>query len=295
MSTIVAAMDVIIDFAQSMAGKRNDHSRLLCSAKQSDRMVTYCAYFVFLACAAVVALQFTDHDFSLVLTSSAGVQCLGFFLLNQKVRKQKSCEGLSSKTLEMYCLFLVFRLGSTLFKNGYLPVDRSGDWVYQVADIGTLLVVLHLLYAMHRKHPDTYDKANDSLPIFNFLPACVLLAVFVHGDLNDSPFFDVIWTISMYLDTIAMLPQLYLMMKKGGEVEALTSHFVACLFVSRACSFAFWFYGYVEISPAGSHNAAGLMIILAHSLQLFLCADFMYYYVRSVVKQSRLALPSIDV
>lgn len=294
MSVIVQAMDAVINFAQTLAGSNHDHSRL-CSAKQSEKAVTSAAYLVFAACAMLVGHQFTDRDFSLVLTTSAGVQCLGFFLLSTKVRKQKSVEGLSSKTLEMYCLFLVTRLTSTLCKNGYLPVDRSGDFVYQMADIGTLLVLLHLLYTMHRKHPETYDKANDSLAILNFLPACVLLAVCIHGDLNDSVFFDIMWTLSMYIDTIAMLPQLYLMMKKGGEVEALTSHFVACLFASRACSFAFWFYGYVEIAPEGHHNAAGLAIILAHSLQLLLCADFMYYYVRSVVKQQKMSLPSIEV
>jgi len=293
MSTIVQAMEAVIHAAKNLAGKRQD--QLACSSKQSDRVVTYTAYVVFVLCSLVVAHQFTDHDFSLVLTTSAGVQCLGFFLLSMKVKKQKSCAGLSSKTLEMYTLFLITRLTSTLFKNGYLPVDRSGDWVYQVADIGTLLVVLRLLYSMHRTHADTYDKENDSLKVFNFLPACALLAVCIHGNLNNSWFFDVVWTFSMYLDTISMLPQLWLMMKKGGEVEALTSHFVACLFVSRACSFAFWFYGYVEIAPKSQHNTAGLMIILAHSLQLLLCADFMYYYVKSLIKQDSMSLPSIDV
>jgi len=288
MSAIVHAMDFVFDLV------RKD-KQVLVSAKQSERAVTYGSYAVFCLCALVVCMQFTDHDFSLVLTTSAGVQCLGFFLLSLKVRRAKSVEGLSSKTLEMYVLFLITRLSSTLFKNGYLPVDRSGDWVYQVADIGSLLLVLHLLYGMHTVHKSTYDKQSDTLPVMNFIPACVLLAICVHGDLNDSPFFDVMWFISMYLDTIALMPQLWFMMKKGGEIEALTSHFVACMVVSRLCSFAFWFYGYVEIAPAGKHNAAGLMIIAAHSLQLLLCADFMYYYVKSLVKQSNMSLPVIDV
>jgi len=268
----------------------------VCSAKQSERAVTLAAYVVFALCAGVVLLQFTDHDFSLVLTTSAAVQCLGFFLLSLKVRKQKSCEGLSSKTLEMYTCFLVFRLTSTLFKNGYLPVDRSGDWVYQVADMGSLFIVLHLIYLMHTKLKGTYDPQHDSLAVYNLLPACALLACCVHGDLNDSVFFDIAWFMSMYVDTIAMLPQLWLLTKRGGEVEALTSHFVACMVVSRFCSFLFWFYGYEEITPGEEHwNAAGYVILLAHLLQLFLSGDFMYYYVKSLVRQSRMALPSMEV
>lgn len=42
-----------------------------------------------------------------------------------EVKYQKTVAGLSSRTLEMYVVFFLFRLGSTLFKNGYLPIDRS--------------------------------------------------------------------------------------------------------------------------------------------------------------------------
>ena len=84
----------------------------------------------------------------------------------------------------------------------------SGDFVYQLADIGSLMIVLSLLVAVHKKYNLTYDKTNDTMPVFNFIPACVLLAICCHGDLNDSPFFDVMWTIGLHLDTVAMLPQL---------------------------------------------------------------------------------------
>jgi len=288
MSAIVAGLDVVFDLV-----RKDKH--VLCSAKQGERAITFAAYVIFALCAAVVLLKFTDHDFSLVLTSSAALQCLGFFLLYQKAKKQKSVEGLSSRTLEMYVLVLCFRLSSTLVKNGYLPVDRSGDWVYQLADIGSLVIVLALLVLIHKTFKSTYDAANDTMPIHNFIPACVLLAICIHGDLNDSPFFDVMWTIGLNLDTIAMLPQLWLLTKLGGDVEALTSHFVALQVLSRCCSFAFWFYGYVEITPEDQFNAAGYMIIVAHLAQLLLSADFMYYYVRSIVKRSKMSLPSVEV
>jgi uncharacterized protein with PQ loop repeat len=288
MSAIVTAMDMVFDCM------RKD-KQVLCSAKQSEKAITAAAYVIFALCAAVVLLKFTDHDFSLVLTMSTSLQCLGFFLLYQKAKTQKSVEGLSSRTLEMYVLVLCFRLSSTLVKNGYLPVDRSGDWVYQLADIGSLVIVLALLVLIHKKYKGTYDAGNDTMPIFNFIPACVLMAICVHGDLNDSPFFDVMWTIGLNLDTIAMLPQLWLLTKLGGNVDALTSHFVALQVLSRCCSFAFWFYGYVEITPEHQFNAAGYMIIVAHLAQLLLSADFMYYYVKSVVKRSKMTLPVMEV
>merc|ERR1719213_254588 len=203
---------------------------------------------------------------------SSAVQCLGFFLLSRKVKFQNTVAGLSSRTLEMYVNFFMFRLGSTLFKNGYLPVDKSGDYVYQLGDIGSLLIVLNLLYAIHKRHKDTYQAEHDTLEAWKALPACILLAVFVHGDLNNSPFFDTVWTISLFLDTISMLPQLFMLTKLGGQVESLTSHFVAAIVVSRVLSFAFWLYGFKELVPLkGGANIAGYTILISHSLQLLLC------------------------
>lgn len=41
---------------------------------------------------------------------------------------------MSSKMLEMYLIQLIFRLSSTLIKGGYLPIDRSGDHIYQARE-----------------------------------------------------------------------------------------------------------------------------------------------------------------
>ena len=146
---------------------------------------TGATYFVFMMSVGVVLRHFGDRDFSTVLTLGAGLQCLGFFLLSLKVKYQKTVAGLSSKTLEMYIIFFFLRLASTLFKNGYLPVDRTGDHVYQIADIGSLLVVLSLIFDIHKTYKDTYQAEHDTLAVWKAIPACILLSVFVHGDLKD--------------------------------------------------------------------------------------------------------------
>lgn len=290
MSAIVSIID-----ACTSAVRQKPQLCGLASQGSSERAVTYTAYLVFALCAVVVGVGFTDNDFSVILTSSAGVQCLGFFLLSSKVTRNKSVEGLSLKSLETYVAVLTLRLSSTLVKSGYLPVDQSGDWVYQVSDVGSLFIVMRLVYMMRKTLRNTYDEANDTLPILNFVPACFLLAFCIHGDLNASPIFDVLWMFSLLLDTVALLPQLWYLTTMGGEVEALTSHFVACMTLSRAMSFAFWFYGYEEVSPEHEFNAAGYLIVVAHLLQLFLSADFMYHYARSMLKQQSMVLPRMDV
>merc|ERR1719326_140426 len=126
------------------------------------------SYAVFAAC--VVGEEFSDRDFSAVMTLGSGIQCFGFYLLLHKVKVQNSVAGISSKTLQMYVLVLMFRLSATLFKNGYLPVDKSGDFVYQSADVASLLILLQLIYCVQKKNKETYQAEYDSLPIWRALP-----------------------------------------------------------------------------------------------------------------------------
>lgn len=228
---------------------------------------------------AFVWHQFSDKDFSFIMTMSGALQAVGFFLLLHKIRVTRSAAGLSSKTLQMYSLVLTFRLSSTLVKNGYLPVDSTGDWLYQASDVASLLLVFQLLFYVHRRFRSTYQAELDTMPIWTMVPGVIVLGIFVHGHLNHSEIFDSIWAIGMYLDTIAMLPQLWMLVAKGGEVEALTANFVALLFFSRFLTWAFWYTGFPELAPPeGGFNKVGWMIMIAHSLQLLFSADFMYHY-----------------
>lgn len=283
----------LIDMVLSIGSKDPEQ---LCSPCKRHSSMTVGAYLAFFLMTVVLMHKGSDGDFSIVLTLSSVVQCFGFLLLTLKVNYQRDVSGLSSRTLECYVIFFIFRLTSTLFKNGYLPMDRSGDWIYQAGDIGSLVLVLNLLYSVHCRYKSTYQADIDNLPIYKAFPALLLLAFYTHGDLNASKFYDGVWMVSLYLDTVSLLPQLWVLTKLGGLVESLTSHFVACMVGSRCLSFAFWLYGHREIGPTnGAANVAGYAIITAHSLQLLLCADFMYYYFKAMRSNSKVLLPTIDV
>lgn len=267
----------------------------LCSTRGRENLAIGTSYVVFTLCALVVAKEFSDHDFSAVLTAGAGIQTLGFLALLLKVRAQKVVKGISAKTLEMYVAVFIFRLGSTLVKNGYLPVDRSGDWVYQSADILSLMIVLQLLYACHKTCQGSYQAEHDTLDMTRAFLPCLFLACFTHGDLNSNRFFDIMWTFSMNLDTVALLPQLWMLTKIGGEVDGMTSHFVAAVVGSRVCAWFFWYYGYGELTPqAGGANIPGVTIMIMHSLQLLMSADFMCHYLKSRFGGKKMTLPAAD-
>jgi len=291
---MAAVADSIDFFCDLFSGKSNCKGP--CSRSGLNTGIG-AVYVMFTMCALVVYRHFSNRDFSAVLTMSSGVQCLAFMLLTLKVRSQRSVAGISARSLEMYCLVFCTRLCSTTIKNGYIPVDKSGDHLYQLGDVLSVLLAVQLLYCIHKTHKHTYQADKDTLSVVPLVPVCILLAVFIHGDMNRNPFFDVIWTTSLNLDTIAMLPQLWMLTKIGGEVEGMNSHFVVAMMVSRFCSAYFWFHGYEEIgnnskTGGGESNLAGKQIMLAHIIQLLLCADFVYYYVVSVVRGKAMVLPT---
>jgi len=140
---------------------------------------------------------------------------------------------------------------------------------YQVVDVCSLLLVLHLLRCIYKTNVTTYDVQYDTMDAKNIAIACVALAVLVHPDLNDWATFDIAWTTSLYLDTVSMLPQL-LMSSKMGKVPSYTAHYIAATLVSRMFSAAFWYHGAENIARFHAEDNGGafcfgaLAIIVAH-------------------------------
>merc|ERR1719230_2367946 len=200
-----------------------------------------------------------ESGFSSTLTLSAGLQCLAFVLLTVKIQNQRATTGLSGKMLIMYALTLCFRLSSTVHLNGYLPVDQTGDWAYQAIEICCLALVGYLMRCTFVTHRATYQEQHDSFPLTvqNMVMGCFILAVIIHPNLDRWTFFDIMWTTGCYLETLSMLPQLW-MLSKIGEVDALASHFVVLSVLARVCSLIFWYRGFAELRPAhGGFNFSG--------------------------------------
>jgi hypothetical protein len=252
----------------------------------------------------VLLVRFTDFDISIVQALSSMCMFMSFVLTTIKVAAQNSAAGISVRSLEMFAVALFTRLCSTLFIVGYLPDDLSGRQVFQFFDISSLAAVIRLLYVIHHKHQDSYDKEKDLHGIGWMIPASFLLAFFIHPTLNRSVVFDTIYTAATVLDTWCMLPQLYMMMNQGGRVCDLLTKFVVLQFISRVCVVIFWLDsweeladGYYdtpgEINPGGA-NIQGKMFMGLSILQLLICADFMIYWVKSLIEDaSQVTLPEV--
>jgi ER lumen protein retaining receptor len=96
--------------------------------------------------------------------------------------------------------------------------------------------------------------------------------------------FEIVWTFSLFLESVAIMPQLQMMQSSGGA-EALTFHYIFLLGGYRALYLLNWIERY-WLEGYTPYNAW-----LAGLIQTALYADFFYIYVKKVWKAARESLP----
>lgn len=256
------------------------------------------AYGFFILSAGAVWHLVADGAFSSILTLSVMIQCLSLALLGLQLISSGSGAGISARGLMLDALALCCRLSSTLWLNGYLPVDASGDHIFQIIDICSLCILGWLLYQVLVEKRHTYQAEEDSLPVAPMAVGAMFCAALLHGNMNGRPVFDTLWMMGLFVSTIAVLPQLWLITRTGGRVEALTSHYIAAMAASRALSGIFMWHARDDITCIPwmmGFNHAIWAILGAHLLHFILLGDFAYYYVKAVYEKGLNCRLQIDV
>jgi len=257
-------------------------------AKKAPPTQVSVAYGVFFVGVFMVYHFVANGEFSSILTMSVMFQCLAFCLLGMQQWTRNSAAGISAQSLILEAISFICRLSSTTWLNGYLPVDASGDFVYQLVDFCSLMLVLWLLYRVLVAHRHSYEAEKDSLPILPMVLGSLVLAAFLHADMNNRPIFDTLWMTGLFTGVVSVLPQLYLIIQTGGVIQACTSHYIAMMAVSRVLSGTFMWHARFDVTCAPwieGFSHAIWAILAAHAIHLLLLADFTYYYVKAVIKQ----------
>mmetsp|Transcript_59772 Transcript_59772/g.112791 ORF Transcript_59772/g.112791 Transcript_59772/m.112791 type:complete len:218 (+) Transcript_59772:74-727(+) len=201
---------------------------------------------------------------------------VSIMLLVFKLHKSKSCVGVSCRMQEMYAMVFIFR---------YLDLLWSFISLYNtVMKIIFITTTLYLIYLMRMKAPvsQTYDRSVDCFQYeLYLLPPCVVLGL-ICTDEYTIP--DVLWTTSIWMESVAILPQLILL-QQLKEVENLTSDFVSCMGAYRAFYILNWVYRYFV------EDYVNIVGWIGGVVQTALYCDFFYYYAKSKWYGSKLVLP----
>jgi len=138
------------------------------------------------------------------------------------------------------------------------------------------------LYLIYSKFKPTYDRNHDTFRVEFLLVPVAGLSLLVNHEFS---FLEILWTFSIYLESVAILPQLF-MISKTGEAETITSHYLFALGLYRALYILNWIYRwYFE-------GFFDLIAVVSGCVQTILYCDFFYLYITKVWKGKKLTLPA---
>lgn len=199
---------------------------------------------------------------------------LAIIILLLKIWKTRSCAGISGKTQILFAVVYTTR---------YLDLVTTFISVYNtVMKIFFIAASYATLFLMYMKFKATYDHNHDTFRIeFLILPTIVLSLLINH----EFTVLEILWTFSIYLEALAILPQLFLV-SKTGEAESITSHYLFALGSYRGLYLLNWVYRYYA---EGHYD---LIAIVAGLVQTVLYCDFFYLYITKVLKGKKLSLPA---
>lgn len=96
---------------------------------------------------------------------------------------------------------------------------------------------------------------------------------------------EIFWAFSIWLESVAILPQLF-MLQRTGEAETITTHYLAALGLYRALYIPNWIYRY-----AVEGHKVDWIAFIAGVIQTVMYSDFFWIYYTKVMKGKKFKLP----
>ena len=91
----------------------------------------------------------------------------------------------------------------------------------------------------------THDPSIDTFRVEYLIAPSLILALLFNYSYS---IIEVFWSFSIFLESIAILPQLFIL-QRTGEAETITTHYLAALGAYRGLYIPNWIYRSVELAP----------------------------------------------
>lgn len=135
---------------------------------------------------------------------------------------------------------------------------------------------------MRYKYRPTHDPAIDTFRIEYLVGPSVILGLIFNYKIS---VIEILWSFSIFLEAVAILPQLF-MLQRTGEAETITTHYLAALGVYRALYIPNWIYRYF------TEGTVDPIAVTAGIVQTGLYLDFFYVYFTKVLQGQKFELPA---
>jgi ER lumen protein retaining receptor len=190
-------------------------------------------------------------------------------ILLAKIWMTRSCAGISGRSQILFLIVFVARY-LDLFTN-FVSLYNS---VMKVLFLGSSIATVYLMFVKFRA---TYDKNHDVFRLELLIVPAFVLALLVNHEYS---VMEIMWTFSIYLEAVAIMPQLF-MLSRTGSAETITAHYLFALGSYRALYILNWVFRYY------TESFLDPIAVVAGIVQTVLYADFFYLYVTRVIQQNR--------
>jgi len=240
------------------------------------------------ATVVIWALMSQGHrSFLLTVASMASVG--SFLTVVLGIEQSRSSEGVSALMFELFAQSFIARGVCLWLDQGYVPVDATGTHVYPALETACGLISAYIVYQCRCRFPKDDGETSRLNRLMLIVPSLVLGCIFHPGRARSS-FLDVCWTFALCLESVAVLPQLFLFMEQN-KVVPFTSHFLATQALAKVLNAVFWFRIAAKLSRHKASQSViapwiGSFVIGVQLLMLLLLADFLYHYLQCLRRGS---------
>ncbi|GMM35021.1 Erd2 protein [Saccharomycopsis crataegensis] len=200
---------------------------------------------------------------------------LSIFILLHRIQTSRSIAGISFKTQVLYAV---------VFATRYLDVFYSYVSLYntlmKIFFMGSSLFIVYIMVYKFNVLNNQQPR-NDDFKVEYLVGGAAVMSLLFTYSYHPT---EVLWSFSLWLESVAIFPQLF-MLQKTGEAESLTAHYIFTLGFYRALCIPNWIVRYhFEGKIDKIALAAGIVQTLVYS-------DFFYIYYQKVIKALKVELP----
>ncbi|KAI6359006.1 hypothetical protein MCOR25_007199 [Pyricularia grisea] len=195
-------------------------------------------------------------------------------ILMHKMTQLNSCAGISFKSQCLYLLVYITR---------YLDLFSTSsvyNVIFKILFIGSQS---YIIYLMATAYKPTNDPNVDTFRVQYLLGGAFVMAIVFPYEFS---MWEILWAFSIWLESVAILPQLF-MLQRTGEAETITTHYLFALGLYRALYIPNWIWRYFT-EP---NHSVDYIAVVAGIIQTILYSDFFWIYYQKVWKGQKFKLP----
>ncbi|CCH42079.1 ER lumen protein retaining receptor 2 [Wickerhamomyces ciferrii] len=198
---------------------------------------------------------------------------ISILILLNTIQKSRSIAGISLKTQILYVLVFLTRYLDLTYR--YVSIYNTLMKLFFISSS------IYIVYLMIYKFKNTETEQIDTFPIEYLIGGSFILSLIFNYKFQ---FGEILWSFSLWLESVAILPQLF-MLQRTGEARTLTTHYIFALGAYRTLYIPNWIFRWI------SEGRVDYLAIFTGIVQTIIYSDFFYIYYHRVLKGFKFELP----